>query len=88
MQDLWKKPKIQHTKAVEAIERYLLATKDKGIICEPTNKSVECNSDADIAGNWNKEFGEKEPSTARLRSGFNIKMKDVHYYAVPDFNRK
>jgi hypothetical protein len=66
-------PKVEHTKAVKAIGRYLLATKDKGIICKPNEKSLECYSDADFAGNWNKIECEYNRDTARSRTGYIIK---------------
>jgi hypothetical protein len=66
-------PKVEHAKAVKAIGRYLLATKDKGIICKPNEQSLECYSDADFAGNWNKIESEFNRDTARSRSGYIIK---------------
>jgi hypothetical protein len=48
--------------------------KDKGIICRPNDRSVECYSDADFAGNWNKEESEfNRDHTARSRTGYIIK---------------
>jgi hypothetical protein len=66
-------PRVEHTKAVKAIGRYLLGTKDKGIICKPNDNSLECYSDADFAGNWNKIECEFNRDTARSRSGYVIK---------------
>jgi Reverse transcriptase (RNA-dependent DNA polymerase)/GAG-pre-integrase domain len=65
-------PKIEHTKAVKMIGRYLLGTSDKGIICTPTNASFDCYCDADFCGLWNKDIAEHDSSTARSRSGFLV----------------
>jgi hypothetical protein len=35
-------PKIQHTAAVKRIGRYLLGTKDKGLIMRPNQEGMEC----------------------------------------------
>jgi hypothetical protein len=43
----------EHGKAVKHIGSYLLATKDKGIKCLPTDETIECYADADFPGNWN-----------------------------------
>jgi hypothetical protein len=64
---------MEHAKAVKAIGRYLAATKDRGIIFEPNNDGLMCFSDADFAGNWNIDYAEQNPSTARSRTGFVLK---------------
>ncbi len=66
-------PKVEHTKAVKAIVRYLIATKDKGLICIPNDKSLECYCDADFAGNYHISEAEHETDTARSRTGYVIK---------------
>jgi len=44
-------PKLSHERAVKKIGRYLLDTKDKGLIFKPdTSKGLECYVDADFAG--------------------------------------
>jgi hypothetical protein len=35
-------PKVQHTAAVKRIGRYLLGTKDKGLIMRPNQEGMEC----------------------------------------------
>jgi len=35
-------------------------------------KGFECYCDADFAGNWNKDFAQHDPSTAKSRSGWVI----------------
>jgi Reverse transcriptase (RNA-dependent DNA polymerase) len=70
-------PKIGHGIAVKHIGRYLLSTKDKGIICTPTNESVDCCAGADFSGNWNSEIAATDKATARCRSGYVIKYAGV-----------
>jgi hypothetical protein len=65
-------PRVEHTKAVKMIGRYLKATAGKGMICTPNAKSFECFCDADFAGNWNAAIAEHDPSTARSRTGFVV----------------
>jgi hypothetical protein len=48
-------PKDHHGKAVQWIRCYLAATKDKGIMYKPVNKSFNVYVDADFAGNWSKD---------------------------------
>jgi hypothetical protein len=49
-----KDPKDEHRKAVKGIGRYLAGTRNKGLLWEPDNTGLECYSDADFAGNWDK----------------------------------
>jgi Reverse transcriptase (RNA-dependent DNA polymerase) len=70
-------PRFEHGKAVKHIGRYLLATRDKGIICRPTNATVECYADADFAGNWNIDTAIEDRNTARSRTGFIIKYASM-----------
>jgi hypothetical protein len=66
-------PKKEHGKAVKWIGRYLLATKDKGLILRPDpSKALECYADADFAGNWHKEDAEIDIDTARSRTGYLV----------------
>ena len=65
--------KEEHSKAVKAIVRYLVATQDRGIICTPNNESLECYCDEDFAGNYHISEAEHETDTARSRSGYVIK---------------
>jgi hypothetical protein len=66
-------PKIEHSKAVKAIVRYLIATRDKGLVCKPDDSSLECFCDADFAGNYHISEAEHEVDTARSRTGYVIK---------------
>lgn len=65
-------PKDEHTKAVKLIGRYLLATKDKGMICTPDGQSMTCYVDANFSGDWLPETAENDSTTARSRSGYVI----------------
>jgi hypothetical protein len=40
-----------------------------GIICNVKDECLECFSDADSSGNWNKELAEHDSATARSRTG-------------------
>ena len=47
------KPQRQHEEAVKRICRYLLKTKDRGLIMQPDrSRGLECYVDADWAGSW------------------------------------
>ena len=66
-------PKQSHANAVKYLCRYLLATKDKGMILKPDlSKSFEVHVDCDFAGNWVKEDAMNDPSTAKSRTGYII----------------
>jgi hypothetical protein len=60
-------PKIQHTAAVKRIGRYLLGTKDKGLIMKPNHEGMECWVDAAHASEWNNKTASSDPSTARSK---------------------
>ncbi len=60
-------PKIQHTAAVKRIGRYLLGTKDKGLIMKPNQEGMECWVDASHASEWNNKTASSDPNTARSR---------------------
>jgi hypothetical protein len=66
-------PKQSHANAVKYLCRYLMATKDKGLILRPDlKKSFEVHIDCDFAGNWVKEDAMNDPSTAKSRTGYII----------------
>jgi hypothetical protein len=65
-------PKINHTAAVKRIGRYLLGTKDKGLIMKPNQKGMECWVDAAHASEWNNKTASSDPKTARSRMGYII----------------
>jgi Reverse transcriptase (RNA-dependent DNA polymerase) len=70
-------PRYEHGKAIKHIGRYLLSTRDKGIICDPTRDTVHCYADADFAGNWNADYAVDDRNTARSRTGFVIKYASM-----------
>ena len=65
-------PKLCHEKAIKRICRYLLGTKDNGIIFKPdSSKGLECYVDADFAGGWSS--GDcTNPEMVLSRTGFLI----------------
>jgi hypothetical protein len=65
-------PKIQHTAAVKRIGRYLLGTKDKGLIMKPNQEGMECWVDVAHASEWNNKTASSDPNTARSRIGYII----------------
>jgi hypothetical protein len=66
-------PRKEHGKAVNWLGRYLLATRDKGLIlCPDASKALECYADADFAGAWHKDDATFDIDTAKSRSGYLI----------------
>ena len=67
-------PKRSHSEAVERIGLYLLGTRDKGILIDPDRQTeqFECWVDAAFAGEWNQEFAETDPTTAKSRTGSDL----------------
>ena len=70
-------PKHAHENAVIRIVRYLIGTRDKGIIIKPNNdlNTLHCYVDADFCGAYNKDDCE-DPSSTRSRTGYIIKYAD------------
>lgn len=66
-------PRKSHGNAVKYLCRYLIATKDMGLILHPDpTKAFEVHVDCDFAGNWIKEDAMNDPSTAKSRTGYII----------------
>jgi len=65
-------PKVEHGKAVMWIGRYLLATRDKGMILKPNGESFDVSVDADFTGNWDSTEAASDCDTARSRHGYII----------------
>ena len=66
-------PKKRHAKAVKRIERYMLATRDKGIIIHPKkSRQFACWVDADFAGNWRQADAHSDSMTAKSHSGWIV----------------
>ena len=73
------RPKRSHAEAVKHIGRYLLSTRDKGLIICPNKQWLfECWVDADFAGNWRREDARIDPMTSKSRSGWI-----VHFPGAP-----
>ncbi len=66
-------PKTKHAEAVKQIERYLLATKDEGLIMKPDQSAMDCWVDAAHASEWSSKTASSDPNTARSRMGNIIK---------------
>ena len=65
-------PQQQHATAVKRICRYLLKTKDRGLIMRPDKtRGLECYVDADWAGSWQHRSCH-DPTSARSRTGYVI----------------
>ena len=65
-------PSLEHEQAVKRVCRYLLRTKDKGLVFRPDkNRGLECYVDADWAGTWKKRSAH-DPMSAHSRTGFVI----------------
>ena len=68
-------PKRSHAEAVKRIGRYLLATRDKGLVIHPnTDWHFDCWVDADFAGNWRQADAHQDPMTSKSRSGWIIRF--------------
>jgi hypothetical protein len=66
-------PRQSHANAVKYLCRYLMSTKDKGLILRADpSKSFEVHVDCDFAGNWVREDARDDPSTAKSRTGYII----------------
>jgi len=66
-------PKAAHFNAVKRIVKYLIGTKDKGLILKPDkSKGIECFVDADFAGAYDKQNSEDEENVLS-RTGYVIK---------------
>jgi hypothetical protein len=66
-------PRQSHANAIKYLCRYLMATKDKGLILRPdVSRSFEVHVDCNFAGNWVKEDAMEDPSTAKSRTGYVI----------------
>jgi hypothetical protein len=65
-------PSKEHEEAVKRICRYLLRTKDKGLVLKPdASRGLECFVDADWAGSW-QHRSSTDPLSAHSRTGYVI----------------
>ena len=65
-------PKVLHAQAVKRICRYLLGTREKGLIFDPKEDSFDCWVDASHASEWSSSSAMNDPNTARSRMGYTI----------------
>ena len=72
-------PKTSHSEAVERIGQYLLGTRDRGVKIDPnrSTEKFECWADAAFAGEWNHEFAESDPTTAKSRTRYLLTYAGV-----------
>ena len=65
-------PKLSHESAAKRTVRYLLQSRDKGIIFRPDlSKGLECFVDVDFAGGW-KDGDHESPKSVLSRTGYVI----------------
>ena len=65
-------PRLSHERAVKRIVKYLLDSKDKGIVYKPDlSRGLECFVDADFAGGW-KDSDKDSPESVLSRTGYVI----------------
>jgi hypothetical protein len=66
-------PRQSHAEAGMHICRYLMLTREQGILMDPQDgKSFEVYADADFCGNWNRSTTMNDVSTAKSRIGYII----------------
>jgi hypothetical protein len=65
-------PRLQHGKALKWLGRYLVGSRDKGMIYSPSNQSFDVYVDASFTGDWDPENADWDPDTARSRTGYVI----------------
>jgi hypothetical protein len=67
------KLKQSHGHAVKHLGRYLLGTRNRGLILQPQRPiTLTCYVDADFCGTWDPLTAPNDPDTARSRSGFIV----------------
>ena len=67
-------PKDSHAVAIKRIVRYLISTREKGLIFKPsTDWKLDCYVDADFCGLWGSEDPE-DPIVSKSRTGFIITL--------------
>jgi hypothetical protein len=59
-------PRKEHGEAIIYLIRYLKKTRHLGLRFRPDpSKGFECYCDADFSGNWNRDYAQSDPSTAK-----------------------
>ena len=71
--------KQSHAVAVERVGFYLFGTKEKGMIVnlQASAEQFECWADATFSGEWNKEYAQDDPTTAKSRTGYVLMFAGV-----------
>ena len=69
-------PKASHKEAVMRICRYLMHTRNEGIICKPGEQSMELSCNADFCVNRKADLAHLDRSRAKSRAGYVIKSQD------------
>ena len=65
-------PKASHKQDVRQIGKYLLGTKDRGVIFNPDKeKGLECYVETDFAGGWHNSDRDN-PEIVLSRTGYTI----------------
>jgi hypothetical protein len=73
-------PKHSHEIAIKRIGRYLIGTKDKGMIIKPTSTiDIDAYPDADFAGLYGYEDN-NDPACVRSRTGYVITVSGCPIY--------
>ena len=68
-------PRSSYGRAVENLVKYLMKTKNKGIILKPDRtKLLEIFADADFSGNWNIKIAVDDASTEKSRTYYIMYM--------------
>jgi hypothetical protein len=80
-------PKESHAKAVKYIGRYLRGSRDCGIILNPRQHSMDVWVDANFCGNWDKQYADVDPSTAKSQTGSSC-MAAAQSSGAPRFNER
>jgi Reverse transcriptase (RNA-dependent DNA polymerase)/GAG-pre-integrase domain len=65
-------PKESHSAAVRYIVRYLMTTRDKGLILKPNCHSFVCYVDADFQGGWDIKTASEDSTTAKSRTAYIV----------------
>lgn len=75
-------PMLCHEQAITRLGRYLLHTKDRGIVYKPDlSKGLECYVDADFAGGWSSADAD-DADNVMSRTGFIIMYANCPIYWV------
>jgi hypothetical protein len=73
-------PRRSHKQAIIHIGKYLLGTRNEGLILDPNNTSFDCWSDADFSGLWDRKFAQYDKMTSKSRTGYTIMYANCPVY--------